>query len=82
MKEYRLVGKYGQWGEIDDLKYVQKDLAYCTAEYAERIAAGEEEFHIEERDVTEWRNLEEEDPGTEDTEDQRQEEAPQATQAG
>lgn len=79
MKEYRIVGRWGQWGEIDDLRYKRKDLDYCNQEYAEKIAAGEEGFHIEVRDVTEWRDLEEEDTGAEDPEGERQEEAPQAT---
>lgn len=56
MKEYRLVGKQGPWGDIVSesfLDTIESDLAFCNEQYA-----GQDEFHIEERDVSEWKEVE------------------------
>lgn len=73
MKEYRLYGKWGQWGEIhDELEYAKSDLDYCNSEYAEQIADGNEGFVIQERDVSQWRELgHEEDTRAEEGQDRQ-----------
>lgn len=76
MKEYRLVGKFGMWGEVEThLDVMVRDLAYCKHVYGDR-----DTFHIEVREVGEWHGFEE-DTGTEDPEGQREEEAAQAAEA-
>ena len=59
LKEYQIVCNYGMWGEIlTNIKDAQKDLDYCRKEYNDRDA-----FHIEERDVSAWREYREGDEG-------------------
>lgn len=75
MKEYRVVGQHGQWGEVhSSAEYALRDLAFCVEEYKDR-----DHFHIEERDVTEWRRSDgKEDTGAEEAEGRREEESAQA----
>lgn len=50
-KEYRIVGKWGMWGDIlCSIEDAEKDLQYCIEKYQ-----GQDQFHIEERDVSKWR---------------------------
>lgn len=49
-REYRIVGNYGQWGEIlSTLEDAEKDLGYCRDEYQDR-----DHFVIEVREVGDW----------------------------
>lgn len=52
-KEYRVVGRFGIWGEIlYDLAQARIDLEHCK-----RVYPQDDTFHIEERDVemSAWR---------------------------
>jgi hypothetical protein len=49
--EYRIVGKYGQWGEVEDtLEHAMDEKKYADEHH-------DEVFRIEVREVSEWQPL-------------------------